>query len=129
MTTNDAVQSAADRGALTPNGGAVMQNVAGKLAEAWTGDAHTADLGFSYPSPGANEVDAYQSSTHSGGWYVSTAQHYADGATSVADGSPNGLVKSASYGLFGLSAVTFGSNDSDSCQSDASTGRMTKYSF
>ena len=137
--------------ATLPNGGAVMQNVQGKLAEAYTGDAHTTDLGFSYPNPGASEVDVYQSSTDSGGWYKTTAQHYANGATSVltlptgvpaitysldGEGRPTtvlagstNLVKSASYGADGLSAIAFGSNDSDAYQYDAKTGRMTQYNF
>src|SRR6185437_11033107 len=114
--------------AATLSNNAVMQNVKGKLAEAYTGDAHTTELGFSYPNPGASEVDVYQSSTHSNGWYLTTAQHYANGAisaltlpvgvpaitygldgegrpTTVADGSPNGLVKSASYTPDGLTAI------------------------
>src|SRR6185437_15642260 len=138
--------------AATLSNNAVMQNVKGKLAEAYTGDAHTTDLGFSYPNPGASEVDVYQSSTHSNGWYLTTAQHYANGATSVltmpggvpaitygldgegrpttvGNGTPSGLVKSASYGADGLAAITFGSGDSDAYQYDASTGRMAQYSF
>jgi len=130
---------------------AAMANVAGKLAEAYTG-GHATDLGFSYPNPSADEADVYQSSPNSGGFYITTAQHYANGAvsaltlptavpaiaygldgegrpTTVSDGSGKGPVTAASYNDDGLAAVSFGSGDGDAYSYDASTGRMTQYQF
>ncbi|MGH9393804.1 MAG: RHS repeat-associated core domain-containing protein [Terriglobales bacterium] len=136
--------------AATLANGAVMRNVAGKLAEAWTGDARTTDLGFSYPNPGGDEKQVYQSSSDSGGWYMSSAQHYPNGVASNlvvpglaavvtygldGEGRPNlvdgatTLVGAASYSADGLASITFGSGDSDAYSYDPATGRMAQYSF
>ncbi len=130
-----------------------MANVAGRLAEAYTGTptAKITDLGFSYPNPGADEEDVYQSSPNSGGWTIATAQHYANGAVSTltlptgvpaiaysldGEGRPVGamagtatLAKNGVYSPEGLTSLTLGSNDSDGYQYDASTGRMEQYQF
>ncbi|MGN6591633.1 MAG: hypothetical protein ACTHJX_01915, partial [Terriglobales bacterium] len=74
---------------------ATMANVKSRLARACTVSSEPAtpcdttsgyvltDLGFSYPSPSANEEDVYQSSPHSGGYYEVTVQHYPNGAAST----------------------------------------------
>ena len=129
-----------------------MAKVAGKLAEAYTGTpaAKISDLGFSYPNPGADEEDVYQLSPNSGGWYVSSAQHYPNGVVSNlvvpgltgaatygldGEGRPNlvdgatTLVGAAVYSPLGLTSVAFGSGDGDSYSYDSGTGRMAQYGF
>ena len=129
-----------------------MANVAGKLAEAYTGTpaAKITDLGFSFPNPGGDQEEVYQSSPNSGGWHVSSAQHYPNGVASNlvvpgltaavtygldGEGRPNlvdgatTLAGAAVYSALGLTSVTFGSGDSDTYQYDAATGRMNQYQF
>jgi YD repeat-containing protein len=66
--------------------GVVMANVAGRLAETSTDNCGAwppvkiVDIGYSYTARG--EVsDVYQSSPHSGGYYHSNVQYWANGAT------------------------------------------------
>ncbi|MGH9482442.1 MAG: hypothetical protein ACRD1L_10180, partial [Terriglobales bacterium] len=126
--------------------GTAMQNAAGRLAEAYTGSPVT-DRGFNYPNPGGDQKEVYQSSPNSGGWYVSSAQHYPNGVVSSlvvpglavvtygldGEGRPNlvdgstTLVGSASYSALGLAALTLGSGDGDSFGYDLSTGRANQF--
>ncbi len=129
--------------------GTAMANVVGKLAEAYTGSRAT-DLGFSYPNPGGDQEEVYQSSPNSGGWYVSSAQHYPNGVASNlvvpgltaavtygldGEGRPNlvngatTLVGAAAYSPLGMTSMTLGSGDGDSYGYDSGTGRMTQYQF
>ena len=143
--------------------GVSMANVYGKLSRACTVSTEPAtpcdttsgyvvtDLGFSYPNPTANEADVYQSSPNSGGYYVVTTQHYANGAasaltlpgvpaisygvdgegrsTTVSASSGQNPATAASYSALGLGSLTLGSGDSDAYTYDSSTGRMTQYQF
>ena len=139
-----------------------MANVAGKLAEAYTANpstpaTHITDLGFSYPNPSSDQEDVYQASPSSGGWYVTTLQHYPNGSPSTLT-LPAG-VPAITYGLDGegrlasaaassqplaaasygaayapasLTQVAFGSSGAggtDAYTYDAATGRMTQYQF
>ena len=131
--------------------GVSMSNVARRLAEAYTGPSKTTDLGFSYSSRG-EVTDVYQSTPNSGGYYHVSASYWPNGLqntlnanlsgmpnwTYAADGEGrwNGVSASAgqnpvtatSYNIYGkLTAVSFGSLDSDAFTFDPNTGRMTQY--
>src|SRR6185312_14294502 len=129
--------------------GVAMQNVKGRLAEAYTG-AHATDLGFSYPNPATGQVDLFQLSPSSGGWYTTISTAYPNGAPSNLDlpsgpgvaygldgegrpatasssGAP--LVRATSYNALGATGITFGNYDGDSYAYDAYTGRMRQYQF
>jgi RHS repeat-associated protein len=147
---------------------ASMANVKGKLARACTVSSEPAtpcdttsgyvltDLGFSYPNPGSNEEDVYQSSPHSGGYYEVTVQHYPNGAastltlpgvpaisygldgegrsTTVSAASGQNPATAATYSALGLGSLTLGSStpgstDSDAYTYDSNTGRMATYTF
>jgi len=130
--------------------GVTMQNVVGRLAEAYTGSRVT-DEGFSYPDHG-DEADVYQLSPNSGGWYYTSSTIYPNGAPASLNLS--GLTQSFTYGVdgegrpttvsasagqspvtsatttpLGLTNLTFGSGDSDAFTFDPQTGRMTQYQF
>lgn len=133
--------------AATVNG-TPMVNVAGRLAEAYTG-VHTYDLGFSYSARGET-TDLYENTPHSGSWYHTTASYLANGALNVLGGVPgnsawtfgvdtkgryNSVVYGAATNLVTAAvynsrdeptSVTLGSGDSDSFTYGTS-GLMTKY--
>jgi len=130
--------------------GVAMQNVAGKLAEAYTGSRLT-DLGFSYPAAnGAEEADWYQQSPSTGGsWLVSKLQQTPGGAPlslalpqlatvsysldgegrPVGASNPSTLASAGVYSPLGLTSLSLGSGDSDTYAFDPATGRMTGYDF
>src|SRR6185312_247862 len=134
--------------AATVNGIA-MHNVKGRLAEAYT-SSHATDLGFSYPNPATGQVDLFQLSPSSGGWYTTISTAYPNGALSNLD-LPSGpgvaygldgegrpataiansvsLVTATSYSPLGPLSISFGSLDSDSFAYDGTTGRMRQYQF
>ena len=58
--------------------GVSMDNVARRLAEAYTGQSKTTDLGFSY-SPRGEVTDVYQSTPNSGGYYHVSASYWPNG--------------------------------------------------
>jgi RHS repeat-associated protein len=136
---------------------ATVNNIAmtyakGRLAEAYTGNSKTTDLGFSYSNRG-EAAGVYQSSPHSGGYYHVAATYWAsrglldtlnpnmtgiptwtyapDGegrANTVSASSGTNPVTATSYNSFSEpTGVTFGSTDADAFQYDATTGRMTQY--
>jgi hypothetical protein len=128
----------------------------GRLAEAYTATCSTCtkttDLGFSYTAVG-NVSDAYQSATHSGGYYHLTSTYWANGNLDVMSGLPGlptltfgvdgegrGYTVTASSGqnpvtstLYNAAdkptSVTFGSADSDTFTYNPNTGRTTEYEF
>ncbi len=71
--------------------GAVMTNVLGRLAEAYTAPTSTGtkvtDEGFSY-TPRGEISDVYQWSTNSNGWYHTTATYFANHALNTLSGIP-----------------------------------------
>ncbi len=135
--------------------GAVMANVKGRLAEAFTGPSSSkaTDLGFSYNARG-ELIDVYQSTPHSGTpYYHITAAYWPNGALNTIqnltslpiityglDGEGRPKTVSASTGTNPVSntvyntasqvtEVDFGSLDKDTFQYDSNTGRMTEYKF
>ena len=131
-----------------------LTNTEGRMYEAFTGPANapiTVDL-FGFDTNGRT-VQAWQATPSSGGWEYTNATDFPNGApaTLSAPGVPAityGLdgegrpamvsaagqgqqqpVTSATYSPLGLTALALGSQDADSYQYDAATGRMTQYSF
>jgi hypothetical protein len=83
--------------------GQTMLNTKGRLAEAYTksgstcdGTGKITDLGFSY-SPRGEVTDVYESTPNSGGYYHSSALHFANGAPCAL--APLNSVGSPSNGL------------------------------
>jgi RHS repeat-associated protein len=142
--------------AATVNGVA-MANVKSRMAEAYTATSPTGtkitDIGFSYTARG-EASDVYESTTHSAGYYHSSATYWANGAletlgNSIAslpvftyapdgEGRPNTVsastgqnpVTSTIYSVASLpTQVNFGSSDSDSFMYDSTTNRMNQYKF
>jgi RHS repeat-associated protein len=136
--------------------GQAMVNTKGRLAEAMTcisdctGSHILTDLGFSY-DPVGNLSDTYESTPHSGGYYHLTATYWSHDRLHTLGGLPGlptftfqpdseGRIStiSASTGqnpvtsttfntASQVTAVTFGSGDSDVYTIDSSTGRMTQF--
>jgi RHS repeat-associated protein len=125
--------------------GVAMQNVKGRLAEAHNG---TTDLGFSYPNPATGQMDLFQLSPNSGGWYTTISTAYPNGALAslalpsgpavaygldgegrpaMASGNGTPLVTGTSYSALGPLGISFANLDSDSFAYDATTGRMMQY--
>ena len=136
--------------------GSAMTNAKSRLAEAYTATCQTCskitDLGFSYDADG-RLVEVYESTPHSGGYYVVSGQYWPNGVLETLSGLP-GLptitysvdgegrpysvtassgqnpVTSDSYNVASEpTAVNFGSGDSDGFQYDSNTDRITQYSF
>jgi len=128
--------------------GITLQNVKGRLAEAYTG-AKTTDLGFSYDVLGRT-VNYLESTPHSSGYYNVTASYYPNGVlqTLAGVGLPTitnnlegmGRVSSVNASSGGnpvsvvtynaasqVTGVTFGSSDPVSFGYDNNTGRPTEY--
>lgn len=132
----------------------VMTHVLGRLAEAYTAPTvlgtKVTDEGFSYTLRGERS-DVYQWSTHSGGWYHTTATYFDNGALKTLAGITGGTW---TYGLDGkgrlstalqgtaseVTSVTFnaadqplvitlGLGDKDTYTYDSNTGRMSSYDF
>ena len=135
-----------------------MANAKTRLAEAYTCtggcSSKITDLGFSYRSTGQT-TDVYELTPHSGTNYYFhvTATPWPNGATNTisnlvglptitygADGEGRASSVSASTGQYPVTSVsynaasqvtalTYGSSDSDSFTSDPNTGRMSQYQF
>lgn len=142
--------------AATVNGN-TMANAKTRLAEAYTATCATCskitDEGFSYTARG--EVsDVYESTPHSGGYFHITEAYWANGAlnsetnnlsgvpaitigvdgegraTAVSVQGGQTLATNTSYNVASeVTAVTFGSSDSDTFQFNTNTFRMTQYKF
>src|SRR6185312_2644422 len=132
--------------------GSGMTHAAGRLAEAYTGPStgKITDLGFRYDALG-NTSGTWESTPGSAGWYTTSAAYYAnravntlsipgaptityglDGegrATTVSASAGQNPVTAATYGVFGLTALTLGSSDTDAYSYDSNTGRMAWYQF
>lgn len=82
-----------------PSAPVVTGNVAGRLAEAYTGTsgAKITDIGYCY-SPRGELTDVFETTPHSGGAYHSTAAYFANGAVQSITGIPSA---SMAYGLDG----------------------------
>src|SRR5207244_2798955 len=67
--------------------GTTMQNVKGRLAEAYTGPSSSkiTDLGFSYSARG-EVINLYESTPHSSGYYHVAATYYPNGALNTLSG-------------------------------------------
>jgi RHS repeat-associated protein len=143
--------------AATVNGVA-MANVKSRMAEAYTATSPTGtkitDIGFSYSARG-EKSDVYESTSHSGGYYYSSATYWANGAsetlgsniatlpafTYATDGEgrintvsasvgPQNPVTGTTYNFASLpTQVNLGSSDVDSFQYDPNSNRMTQYKF
>jgi YD repeat-containing protein len=138
------------------NGGnPVGQN--GKIAEAYTCNDSVCATGvvtneaFTYDKRGLLSW-YYQTSPNAAGWYtvqeaydsvgnmsllnfsspavlnITIGAYDAEGRPTEVDTSGSPLAKSASYGLFGLGSVTYGSGDYDSFSYDL-LGHMTRYKY
>jgi hypothetical protein len=132
-----------------------MSNAKGRVAEAYTGSPSSkkTDVFFNYSARG-EVVDTWESTPNSGGYYGSAASYWANGLINVLTTggqaglpswtfSPEGegrvysivtntsspLVSNATYGIWGLTNVTYGSGDSDVFTLDRNTGRETGYTF
>ena len=139
--------------------GVAMANAKGRLAEAYTGNSKTTDLGFSYSARG-EVTDVYESTPNSGGYYHAWATYWPnrllyllnlqngggtvsfvpqitytpDGegrAGTVGAGTGQNPVTGTTYpSPLGLpTALNFGSQDSDAFVYDQNTGRTTQYQF
>jgi RHS repeat-associated protein len=132
----------------------VMANAKGRIAEAYTAatvaGTKVTDEGFSYTLRGEIS-DVYQWSTHSGGWYHTSATYFANGAlTTLAGisggtwnfgvdgkGRPNTAMQGSTNEVTGATfnaanqplTITFGLGDVDTYTYDANTGRMASYDF
>src|SRR5205823_8162786 len=85
--------------------GTVPGNVAGRLAEAYTGSSgsKTTDVAFCYSARG-EVTDEYQSTLHSGGLFQVTAGYWANGTLQTLNGllaSGSGFVPSETYSVDG----------------------------
>jgi RHS repeat-associated protein len=136
--------------------GKAMTNAKGRLAEAYTAASSTGakitDLGFSYDADG-HVTKVYESTEHSGGYYVVSSTYWPNGVLDTLSGLPglptitygvdgegrpysataaSGQNPVASVGYNPASEVTglnFGSGDSDSFAYDSNTDRITQYRF
>ena len=131
-----------------------MVNAKGRIAEAYTAPTiagtKVTDEGFSYNS-NDQIADLYQWSTHSGGWYHTSATYFDNGALHTLAGISGGTW---TFGLDGKGrsntalqgttnevtgatfnaadqplTITFGLGDVDTYTYDANTGRMKSYDF
>jgi RHS repeat-associated protein len=136
--------------------GAPMVGAKSRIAEAYTaltaGGTKVTDEGFSYTARG--EVsDVYQFSTHSGGYYHTSATYFENGSLKVLSGVPGttawtfsidgkgrpysaiqgtstSIVNSVSYNASNQPLViSLGLGDSDNYTYDPNTGRMSSYTF
>jgi len=135
-----------------PNG----SNVAGRLAEAYTGDTKITDFGYCY-SPRGELTDLFESTPHSGGFYHTIAVYAANGIPISLSGVPS--VGTFTYGLegegrwstsalTGTGAMNFvygttynsaaqpvtidvasGSGDNDTYTYDSNTGQIKTFAF
>jgi len=131
-----------------------MVNVKGRVAEAYTAatvaGTKVTDEGFSYTARGEMS-DVYQWSTHSGGWYHTTATYFENGAlTTLAGisggtwnfgldgkGRPNTTLQGTTNEVTGVTfnaasqplIITLGLGDKDTYTYDDNTGRMASYDF
>src|SRR6266481_3553915 len=135
--------------------GATMQNAKTRMAQAYTAATQNGtkvtDPGSSYSARG-ELTDVYESTPHSGGYYHTTANTWANGALNTLSGVPgqsgftfgvdgegrpatavqgaNTLVISTSFNPASQPlTVGLGLGDSDGYQYDPNTGRMTNYTF
>jgi RHS repeat-associated protein len=148
---------AASNGVIGEPSGVTVNNVKGRLVEAETDNCGTwpptpiTDEWFSY-TPRGEISDVWESTPHSGGYYHSTASHWANGALNqltapglstitygvdgegrpqtVSASSGQNPVTGTTYNSAGLvTGVTLGSADSDVFTYDPNTNRMTNYQF
>ena len=132
----------------------VMANAKGRIAEAYTAatvaGTKVTDEGFSYTLRGEIS-DVYQWSTHSGGWYHTSATYFANGVLNTlagisggtwtfgvdGKGRANTAVQGSTNEVTGATfnaanqplTITFGLGDVDTYTYDANTGRMASYDF
>ncbi|HWY53095.1 MAG TPA: RHS repeat-associated core domain-containing protein [Terriglobales bacterium] len=138
--------------------GISVHNTLGRLVETYTNNDCNGtqnvvtDRWLSYSTRG-EVTDIYSSTPHSGGYYHLSKSYWANGVVNTLSGIPG--VPTITYGADGegrtstvsagtgqnpvtqtlynpasqVTSVTFGSGDSDTYQYDASTGRMTQYTF
>jgi RHS repeat-associated protein len=135
--------------------GVSVANTMGRVAEvetdtcAWpiTSASIITDEWFSYSQRG-EQTDLYQSTPHSGGYYHSEANFWANGQPQTIwipggywssygldgegriDSNGNAAVTSVSYNVAGQpTQLNLGSGDSDNFSYDPGTGRMTQYKY
>src|ERR1700687_5447395 len=135
--------------------GVTMTGATSHLAEAYTaptaGGTKVTDEGFSYDSLG-HVSGVYQSSTHSGGYYHTSATYFNNGALKTLSGIPGqstltysidekgrpystvqgstNLVGSVTYDSSDQPlVVTMGLGDKDTYTYQSTTGRMSSYAF
>ena len=135
--------------------GVAMANAKTRLAEAYTCSgtcsSKITDLGFVYSARG-EQIETWESTPHSGGYYHPTAAYWPNGApqnvwmsllpsisfgadgegrtSAVSASSGQNPVTSVGYNPAGhVTAITYGSSDNDAFTFDPNTGRMTQYQF
>lgn len=136
-----------------PSGSAVLGNVAGRLAEAYTGSSGSkvTDLGYCYSGRGET-TDVFESTPHSGGYYHASTAYFANGvlqslsgvgkqsaytygvdgegrADTTTQGSTN-FVTGTTYNAGGQPlTVSLDLGDSDTYTYDPNTGRMASFTY
>ncbi len=135
--------------------GVPMTNTAGRLAEAYTAASQAGtkitDEGFSYGARG-ELAEVYESTPHSGGYYHTKADYFANGAVSGLSGIPGqatwafgldgkGRPQTATWGTTAEVTdtaydaadrplvITLGLGDTDTYAWDSNTGHLNSYLF